>query len=512
MASRSRVDSPSAGDRERDRPRIRYAFTVFHDQVQNFLRSIPSHGSRPPNPPLNIDPAALRTHLLARLKRLPDGQGVRSLHESWSERLAGLADFLRRELPATTTTKEALSVGKRILEVAIPIPGPPKRTSIEDLEARRLLSTFDWEGFDIARYAAENRLTRLTEEFTLERTLLATTFLRLSGRDAVRWLLTVETERSTGPWDNWSVSRDVLGELLTGLTEHSEDDTGEMLLPCSAKTLKRLVRMGVATTHGGESEGRQYEIRASMTGLVGETLADDPWRATVRAALGDETQSIIASAPGANLRATSELSRIVTHEVRNALVPVRHHATALRDGAVESGVRDRANKVLSGVNRVLHFVEELVTISEAVATDRMKTTLLSFLSEAIGPLEGSERVVFTLEDQELELPREPLARALRNVVQNALQLTSHPAPIGIEASVVEGSLLLEVEDGGKGVPAHLRERIFEDGFTTRDGGSGFGLSMTRRILTELGGSVRCEASSLGGARFVLAIPLSEPTP
>ena len=118
---------------------------------------------------------------------------------------------------------------------------------------------------------------------------------------------------------------------------------------------------------------------------------------------------------------------------------------------------------------------------------------------------------FTFDDQDLELPREPLARALRNVVQNALQLTAPPAAVDLQVLFRDGYLLFQVDDGGPGVPVHLRERVFEDGFTTREGGSGYGLAMTRRILTELGGWVRCEASPLGGARFVLALPLSEPT-
>ena len=346
---------------------------MFHDQVQSYLRNIPAPGPSPRPSSLAIDVADLRTHLLTRLKQLPQGGELRKLHESWSERLPGLADFLRRELPSTTTSKAALATGKRILEAAIPIPGARPKESIDELEARRLLGTFDWEGFDIARYAVENRLTRLTDDLTLERTVLATTLLRLSGREAVRWLLTVETERSTGEWDRWSVSRDVLRELLAGVRQYSDPDSGDLAFRCSEKTLKRLVRLGVAAAPRFDSEERlHYDVAPLMSELVRESLADDPWRAAVRAALSDETQRIV-SLGGSSLKATSELSRIVTHEIRNALVPVRHQATALIDEAVLLGTIERAQKVLRGVSRVLRFVDELVTISETVTTEQLRS-------------------------------------------------------------------------------------------------------------------------------------------
>lgn len=457
-----------------------------------------------------VDLSLLRAHLVARLKDLtePDPRRVRTIHESWSDRLPALVDFLQRELPTATTGPQALSMGKLILDLVVPNYDAPEEL-VERLEAERLLRSFNWENYDVARYAAENQLTRLSEQLRPERTLLAKTLLRLTGREATRWLLTIETERSTGAFDGWRTSRELLRELLSGVRQLFNHDNDELYFPYDERTLKRLSRMGVARAFTEEGEVRLYEVDPTMRDLIEETLSDDAWRAAVRAALGDETQRIVSGGAGTRVRATSELSRIVTHEVRNALVPVRHHATALL--ATEQGERDRVEKVLRGVNRVLHFVDELVTISEAVTTDRMKTSLGAFLEEAIGPLDGAERLIIAFAEQNLELPREPLARALRNVVQNALQLTSPPTAVDLTASIRDGQLVLAVDDGGTGVPPELRERVFEDGFTTREGGSGYGLAMTRRILTELGGSVRCEPSPLGGARFVLAIPLTEPT-
>ena len=64
-----------------------------------------------------------------------------------------------------------------------------------------------------------------------------------------------------------------------------------------------------------------------------------------------------------------------------------------------------------------------------------------------------------------------------------------------------------MEDSGPGVPEGLRERIFDPFFTTRGGdGHGLGLATCRAIVAGHGGTLLCEASDLGGARFVATFP------
>jgi signal transduction histidine kinase len=68
---------------------------------------------------------------------------------------------------------------------------------------------------------------------------------------------------------------------------------------------------------------------------------------------------------------------------------------------------------------------------------------------------------------------------------------------------------LTVEDSGPGVPAEVRSRIFDPFFTTKspDEGSGLGLSICQRVVTEVGGRIWLEDSGLlGGAKFVVEMP------
>jgi two-component system, OmpR family, sensor kinase len=116
-----------------------------------------------------------------------------------------------------------------------------------------------------------------------------------------------------------------------------------------------------------------------------------------------------------------------------------------------------------------------------------------------------------------------LRRLMRNLLENANRYAiKNPASAHPEAVVltlaIEGigdqkTVVLRVTDHGPGVPAELRERIFEpfyraSGASERDGGVGLGLALVKSIAQRHGGSVRCEAAASGqGACFVVTLPI-----
>ena len=116
-----------------------------------------------------------------------------------------------------------------------------------------------------------------------------------------------------------------------------------------------------------------------------------------------------------------------------------------------------------------------------------------------------------------------LRRLMRNLLENANRYAIKNTAASSAESVVltlavEGvgdskTAVLRVTDHGPGVPAELRERIFEPfyrapGASERDGGVGLGLALVKSIAQRHGGSVRCEAAASGqGACFVVTLPL-----
>jgi two-component system sensor histidine kinase HydH len=101
-----------------------------------------------------------------------------------------------------------------------------------------------------------------------------------------------------------------------------------------------------------------------------------------------------------------------------------------------------------------------------------------------------------------------LRDALSNLLLNALQATPHGGRVELRAERFDGELVIDVQDSGAGVPADLRERIWEPFFTTRQRGTGLGLAIVRKRVQEVGGSAALDVGRNGrGALFQLRVPL-----
>jgi signal transduction histidine kinase len=110
----------------------------------------------------------------------------------------------------------------------------------------------------------------------------------------------------------------------------------------------------------------------------------------------------------------------------------------------------------------------------------------------------------------VRVDRDKLVQVLTNLLANAIK---HSPPGGRVRLAAEGDqevVFLAVEDQGPGVPAGMEEVIFERfrqlDLTDERGGTGLGLAISREIVTRMGGKIWVEKASLGGARFVVALP------
>jgi signal transduction histidine kinase len=106
-----------------------------------------------------------------------------------------------------------------------------------------------------------------------------------------------------------------------------------------------------------------------------------------------------------------------------------------------------------------------------------------------------------------------LAQVIRNVLENAARYAASRIEIGLIES--NGMATLTIDDDGPGIPEGERERVFErftrlDDARDRDhGGVGLGLAIARDVTRHHGGTIQVEHSPLGGARFVVEIPVDQ---
>ena len=105
-----------------------------------------------------------------------------------------------------------------------------------------------------------------------------------------------------------------------------------------------------------------------------------------------------------------------------------------------------------------------------------------------------------------------------NLILNAYQAMDGDKGSGGELTIaiapdsVEGraGVAVEIEDSGPGVPANLREQIFNPFVTSKPNGVGLGLAIVAKIVDDHHGSIRLESGSLRGARFRVYLPAADP--
>jgi signal transduction histidine kinase len=171
------------------------------------------------------------------------------------------------------------------------------------------------------------------------------------------------------------------------------------------------------------------------------------------------------------------------------------------------------------------MVDDLLTLASADDGGldlRPEPADLAALAEAVvdglRPLAADRDVRVELTGGRAPVQADPgrLERAIRNVVENAIEF-SEPGGV-VEVATAPGRVV--VSDDGPGVPAELRERIFDRFFrvdpsrTRTTGGSGLGLAIAKEIVLAHGGSIRVEPRERGSA-FAIELPqafnvLSEP--
>ncbi|MCP4367030.1 MAG: ATP-binding protein [Deltaproteobacteria bacterium] len=111
--------------------------------------------------------------------------------------------------------------------------------------------------------------------------------------------------------------------------------------------------------------------------------------------------------------------------------------------------------------------------------------------------------------------RDALEQVVLNLLDNAIKYASEGEILKIALKVCKEYCELQFEDRGPGVPPAHREKIFkkfyrvDDSITARNPGSGLGLSISRRLLSDLGGDLLYRPRAGGGSCFIVLIPFQQ---
>lgn len=244
----------------------------------------------------------------------------------------------------------------------------------------------------------------------------------------------------------------------------------------------------------------------------------------------------LATAQRELARKNAELARLneqknqflgmAAHDLRNPLEVILHYSEfLLEDAAPVLGPEqiDFVHTIRSSSELMLRLVEELLDVSR-IEAGRLELDLTPVdLGALIAANVKRNRVLAARKEIEIRLEQTgalpplrldaaKIEQVLDNLIGNAVKFSPPESRIEVRVAAEEGRVVIAVEDQGPGIPADLRDRLFEPfarGRVRNAKGAGLGLAIVKNIVAGHGGDIRVESEPGQGAAFRVCLPSGE---
>ncbi|MHC5212142.1 MAG: PAS domain-containing sensor histidine kinase [Planctomycetota bacterium] len=207
-----------------------------------------------------------------------------------------------------------------------------------------------------------------------------------------------------------------------------------------------------------------------------------------------------------------EMTAVVAHEVKNPLAGIAGAIQVLRERLPkDSPDRDVIRMILERIDALNATVQDLLVFARPLPPRPSAVPLRALLAETVtlmqqDPQWGRIEVELPHTEISLKVDRDQMRDVFQNLLINAAQAMDGEGRLTVSVERDETQVTVRVADNGPGVPAAIRERVFEPFVTTRHRGTGLGLAVVRRVVQAHGGEVDLTCPAGGGTVVSLSLP------
>lgn len=227
------------------------------------------------------------------------------------------------------------------------------------------------------------------------------------------------------------------------------------------------------------------------------------------------------------LATIGRMSAMVAHEIRNPLSSIGLNTELLQEEIAEhlpTNSEEAATLLKSiarEVDRLTEVTDEYLRFARLPKPQLVTEQLPAIIDELLQFIaEELREAGIKLHDRlQADLPpvkadANQLRQAFLNLLRNSLESMPQGGQLTISSEAADGVVRLRISDTGRGIDPDSLDHIFDPFFSTRENGTGLGLSLTQQIVSEHGGNISCESHPGQGTAFVIELPVAtnQPSP
>jgi PAS domain S-box-containing protein len=205
----------------------------------------------------------------------------------------------------------------------------------------------------------------------------------------------------------------------------------------------------------------------------------------------------------------------ISHEIKNPLTIIGGFAQLLaHQEDLPGNGRQKLELISQEVQRLEKFLADLSTYTHTTPTQKVSGDILALIREVISFMEASlqeQGVTFELSAPEViaALAFDPgqIRQVLINLFKNSLEAMPHGGVLKVSAAVQEEHLVLTIADTGLGIAPEPLRSLFTPFFSTKEGGTGLGLTICRGLIDQHHGEIAISSEVNRGTTFTIRLPL-----